>query len=365
MCIKLNHKAWKLTAALSAALAAGAALPAQAEVVSPNLRDNLTFMPPHVAGDAEFDGHGPAVTVKVKFTVSNNTLLYSVYCKAKETKSDWTEASGWSPTRTVYTAPPGMRIVSIPKSEHELVIDTMSGHGSKTYPTALGRVTLYGDTKGKDAGVYTKVELNLDAAIPINVDMNAPRAEQEAYLPRTFTFTPPHTRGDKDFNGNGPRVVVDATVEHDGKAVYFVLKMIAEETKPDNTTASGETRTLIYSAPVGQRITSLGGQTSWPNLVSYYDTNHNVDKFDTALGPVSVFGDHKGDDAGEYTKVVLGNVDKFVVVRTAPSGSLADGGGEGEGESQSASFSRNGGKNRNAKNGNGNAGKQRNFKRRK
>ena len=363
MIVMLNQWKKRIGAGVLALLAAGVASTGQAEIVSPVLRDSLTFMPPHVAGDAEFDGNGPSVNVKVKFTVSNNTLVYSVYYKAKETKSDWTEASGWSPARTVYTAPAGMRIVSVPKSEYELVIDTMSGHNSKTYPTALGRVTLYGDTTGKDAGVYTKVELNLDAAIPINVDMNAPRTEQEAYLPRTFTFTPPHTRGDKDFNGNGPRVVVDARVEYNAQQVFFVLKMIAEETKPDNTTASGETRTLIYSAPVGQRITSLGGQTSWESLVSYYDTNHNVDKFDTPLGPVSVFGDHKGDDAGEYTKVVLGNVDKFVVVRTAPSGSLADGGSEGEGESQSASFSRNGGKNRNAKNGN--SGQQRNFKRRK
>ncbi|WP_428305618.1 hypothetical protein [Lacipirellula sp.] len=361
MCIKLNRKSCKLAAALSAVLAAGAAVPAQAEVVAPNLRDNLIFMPPHVAGDAEFDGNGPAVNVKVKFTVSDNTLLYSVYYKAKETKSDWTEASGWSPSRTVYTAPPGMRIVSVPKSEYELVIDTMSGHNSKTYPTALGRVTLYGDTKGKDAGVYTKLELNLDASIPLNVEMNGPRPEQEAYLPRTYTYTPPPTRGDKDFDGNGPRVVVDASVEHDGKAVYFVIKMIAEETKPDNTTAVGETRSLMYTAPAGRRITSLGGQTSWPNLVSYYDTNHNVDKFDTPLGPVSVFGDHKGDDASDYTRVVFGNVDKFVVVRTAPSGSLADGGDEGGGES--ASLARSGGKNGNAKNGN--SGKQRNFKRRK
>lgn len=325
MIVMLNELKKRIGTGVLALLATGVAATGQAEVVSPVLRDSLTFMPPHVAGDAEFDGNGPSVNVKVKFTVSNNTLLYSVYYKAKETKSDWTEASGWSPARTVYTAPTGMRIVSVPKSEYELVIDTMSGHQSKTYPTALGRVTLYGDTRGKDAGVYTKVELNLDATIPLDVSMSEEKPEQPAYLPRTFTFTPPHTRGDKDFDGNGPRVVVDAWVEHDDTQIYFVTKMIAEETKPDNTTAEGTTRSLMYSAPAGRRITSIGGETNWRGLVSYYDSNHNVDKFDTPLGPVSVFGDHKGDDAGTYTKVVFGDINRFVVVRTAPTGSQPDG----------------------------------------
>src|SRR5690606_32762396 len=107
------------------------------------LRDSLAFMPPHVAGDAEFDGNGPSVNVKVRFTVNDNKLLYSVYFKAKETKSDWTEASGWSPARTLYTAPAGMRIVSVPKSEYDLVIDTLDGHDSKTFVSPLGRVTIW------------------------------------------------------------------------------------------------------------------------------------------------------------------------------------------------------------------------------
>ena len=356
MIVMLNELKKRIGTGVLALLATGVAATGQAEIVSPVLRDSLTFMPPHVAGDAEFDGHGPSVNVKVKFTVSDNTLLYSIYYKAKETKSDWTEASGWSPARTVYTAPAGMRIVSVPKSEYELVIDTMSGHESKTYPTALGRVTLYGDTRGKDAGVYTKVQLELDATIPLDVTMGESKPEQTAYLPRTYTYMPPHTRGDKDFDGNGPRVVVDASIEHDDKTVYFVIKMIAEETKPDNTTAMGTTRTLMYTAPNGRRITSLGGETSWPGLVSYYDSNHGVDKFDTPLGPVSVFGDHAGDDAGTYTKVVFGDVNRFVVVRTAPTGSQVDGesdsfgirsgkGGKGAKDSQSAGR-RNGSKRR-------------------
>lgn len=322
---QFNSMACRMVAFLTAMLVAGGATVGQAEIVAPVLRDSITFMPPHVAGDAEFDGNGPNVNVKVKFTVSDNTLLYSIYYKAKETKSDWTEASGWSPARTLYTAPAGMRIVSVPKSEYELVIDTMSGHESKVYPTALGRVTLYGDTRGKDAGVYTRVQLELDATIPLDVTMGESKPEQTAYLPRTYAYMPPHTRGDKDFDGNGPRVVVDASIEHDDKQVYFVIKMIAEETKPDNTTASGTTRTLMYTAPNGRRITSLGGETSWPGIVSYYDTNHSVDKFNTPLGPVSVFGDHAGDDAGDYTKVVFGDVNRFVVVRTAPAGSQVDG----------------------------------------
>lgn len=312
-----------LGAFLSALVATTVATTSQAEVVSPLLRDSLTFVPPHVAGDAEFNGNGPSVNVKVRFTVNDNTLLYSVYFKAKETKSDWTEASGWSPARTVYTAPAGMRIVSVPKSEYELVIDTMSGHNPKTFVSPLGRVTIWGDQRGQDAGVYTKLQLDLDATIPIDVAMSDAKPEQAVYLPRTFTCLPPHTRGDKDFNGNGPRVVVDASIEHDSQTVHFVVKMIAEETKHDSTTAAGFAKTQIYAAPAGRRIVSVGGETSWPGLVSYYDSNHSIDKFETDLGPVSVFGDHAGDDAGTYTKVVLGDINRFVVVRTAPSNSFA------------------------------------------
>jgi hypothetical protein len=157
----------------------------------------------------------------------------------------------------------------------------------------------------------------------MNVSMNSPNPEQTIQLPRTMSYIPPHTRGDKDFNGNGPRVVVDASIQYDAQAVYFVVTMIAEETKPDSTTASGFVRSQIYAAPAGRRITEIVGETNWPGLVSYYDTNHGVDMFTTPLGPVSVFGDHRGDDAGTYTKVVLGNINKSIVVRTAPSTSLA------------------------------------------
>lgn len=322
---RFNRSAWRVSVGLLAVLAIGAASPVRAELISPVIRDSVTFGPPHVAGDAEFNGNGPSVYVKIKFSISNNSLVYSVYFKAQETKSDWTEASGWSSPRTAYTAPAGMRIDSLPKSEYELLITTMSGHASKAFVTPLGRVTVWGDTYGNDAGVYTKIKLDLDATIPMNVSMNGPNPEQTIPLPRTMTLIPSHTRGDKDFDGNGPRVVVDASIEHDGQAVYMVVRMIAEETKSDWTTANGMAKSLIYAAPVGRRITGLVGQTSWPSLVSYYDSDHDVDMFTTPLGPVSVFGDHRGDDAGSYTKVVLGNINQSIVVRTAPSTSLAVG----------------------------------------
>lgn len=319
----VNLAAWKIGAGMLALLATCLASPAQAELISPVIKDSLIFAPPHVAGDAEFDGHGPSVYVKVKFSIRDNMLVYSLYFKAKETKSDWTEASGWSSPRTAYTAPAGMRIDSLPKSDFELLITTMSGHSEKAFVTPLGRVTVWGDTKGKDAGVYTKIKFDMDATIPMNVSMSGPSPEQTIPLPRTMTLTPPHTRGDKDFSGNGPRVVVDAWVEHDGQGVYLVVKMIAEETKPDSTTASGFAKSLMYSAPVGRKITGIGGTTNWPALVSYYDSDHEVDMFTTSLGPVSVFGDHRGDDAGTYTKVVLSNINHSIVVKTAASTSQA------------------------------------------
>lgn len=75
--------------------------------------------------------------------------------------------------------------------------------------------------------------------------------------------------------------MVDAWVEHKEKQVFFVVKMTAEETKPDLTTASGTDRRVMYTAPAGRRITSIDGEKNWPGLVSFYDTNHEVDNFNT------------------------------------------------------------------------------------
>jgi hypothetical protein len=72
----------------------------------------ITFIPPFVTknGDQDFHGNGPIVTVKVLPTASASQVNMIVTMDAKETVSDFTEASG-TKTFTVYTPPPGWSIL--------------------------------------------------------------------------------------------------------------------------------------------------------------------------------------------------------------------------------------------------------------
>ena len=50
-----------------------------------------------------------------------------------------------------------------------------------------------------------------------------PTNKDEACLPGTFTFMPPHVAGDKDFKGHGSNVRVDALAHHDGRKVLLTV----------------------------------------------------------------------------------------------------------------------------------------------
>jgi hypothetical protein len=132
------------------------------------------------------------------------------------------------------------------------------------------------------------------------------RERKETYTRNTYlSFTPPHTRGDREFSGNGPKVWATARWTHDNAQVRLRLWMKAEETKSDWTTAEGERVETYYTAPSGWRIESVvsGLQSS----AYYVDTDHNDDRVGGGpSGPVREFvfrGDRRGDDAGIYTGV--------------------------------------------------------------
>jgi hypothetical protein len=100
-----------------------------------------------------------------------------------------------------------------------------------------------------------------------------------------MTYIPPHTRGDADFSGNGPKVDASVRLVSAGDHVNVAIAMTAVETHSDWTTASGSTTTAFYSAEPGFRIDSIvdPAVSSW----SYTDTNHDVDVFGSSGGPVS------------------------------------------------------------------------------
>lgn len=132
------------------------------------------------------------------------------------------------------------------------------------------------------------------------------REVTELYSRDTYlSFTPPHTRGDREYKGHGPQVWATAQWTHDDARVQVRLWMKAEETESDWTTAEGERIETYYTAPPGWRIESVLGATD--SSAHYIDTNHNQDRIGGGpSGPVKEFvfqGDRSGDDAGLYTGV--------------------------------------------------------------
>jgi hypothetical protein len=136
-----------------------------------------------------------------------------------------------------------------------------------------------------------------------------PRCEtvEEKVNPGVIEYTPPHTRGDKEFDGHGPNMYASVTVASDDqRSWYFIVYLKAEETESDWTTAEGTRNTQpFYRVPDGYEFVQL--LTPQANDGQYRDTNHVLDTFyPNDQGPVhhfEAFGDHDGSDAGSYTKV--------------------------------------------------------------
>lgn len=127
-------------------------------------------------------------------------------------------------------------------------------------------------------------------------------------LPAAGYFIPPHTRGDREFNGHGPAVRVTAQLLLTSRNVRVRVAMFAQETMPDRTTADGIRDYLLYTAPFGRCVTST---TIGPaDELQYVDTDHAVDLF-AGRDPYSfvrqyaVIGDTSGNDAGVDTGVAV------------------------------------------------------------
>ena len=138
--------------------------------------------------------------------------------------------------------------------------------------------------------------------------------------PRQAFYIPPHTRGDKDFKGHGPKVLctVDIKPNKDKTRLVCTLTMHARETQLDFTTAKGERSFPVYNAPRGWTISRILTPTS--SNKRYKDTNQDEDIFRMGnWGLVNTFafiGDAKGNDAGTRTRVrVTFNNIKLVISR--------------------------------------------------
>jgi hypothetical protein len=125
----------------------------------------ITYVPPHVRGDREFKGHGPKVTASVALDVGPSSIQARVSMNAKETKKDWTTASG-TKNVVIYNAPPGWRIERVvgglastfSYEDSDLTLDSFElGSGGP-----VQRFVFTGDTGGSEAGTRTQVDVSFN-----------------------------------------------------------------------------------------------------------------------------------------------------------------------------------------------------------
>lgn len=114
--------------------------------------NNITFTPADLGpfcptalleGDRDFSGHGPAIVASVNIQISADRLELEaiINFRARETTHDWSTTEGrW--TRTIYTAPPGRRIMAI-NSETQSSCDFISGAASAQFGFPGGGNTVY------------------------------------------------------------------------------------------------------------------------------------------------------------------------------------------------------------------------------
>lgn len=125
-----------------------------------------SYMPPKTRGDRDFDTDDDepmSVDVRGNLHITEQFINCRVYMKAEEEESDYTTVKGWSDWSRAYTAPNGWKIVDVRPRENSKHTSEITDHDVHRYSRPAGEVVNYfevwGDRKGDDAGVYTKVEV--------------------------------------------------------------------------------------------------------------------------------------------------------------------------------------------------------------
>jgi hypothetical protein len=127
-----------------------------------------SFVPPHVGGGTDFNGHGPHVNVVAELCVGQSptgqdVLQTRLFMDAVEARNcpHPVHASGWSPWKTAYIAPPGVRILRIVSATSSTAEYTDSNHDDDKLALPAGELVCefvcVGDTKGPEAGTRTGV----------------------------------------------------------------------------------------------------------------------------------------------------------------------------------------------------------------
>ena len=114
------------------------------------------------AGDGDFGGHGPKITIESDIRNSGNKVYMKLSMEAKETKSDWTAGKG-AQEFMLYTIPRDEVFVGVIGGNSTVLVKdfVMSGHGARPLETTfLGTFSVVGDTsRDDDVPVNTGIKL--------------------------------------------------------------------------------------------------------------------------------------------------------------------------------------------------------------
>jgi hypothetical protein len=125
----------------------------------------MSYMPPKVNSDTEFNGNGPEVWVTLNLENTGSSILAHLYMRAKETKSNWTEAAGIKTSEiSLPFLEAGYRINSIisPTSDSLYYVDNNTDPDNFASTSAVNNFYVVGDTDHGDAGEATMVTVTFN-----------------------------------------------------------------------------------------------------------------------------------------------------------------------------------------------------------
>ncbi len=198
-------------------------------------------------------------------------------------------------------------------SDFHAVLD-LTGSGADIPPNANEIVFGWNNRVQSEVAILTEIKTLICNSYP------KPIGNQ------VFNYIPPHTKGDKDFNGNGPCMNVDVSLVIDPTRKYLkaLCTVTAYECKEDHsnkkdyTAAVGTKEIILY---VAQDNETISGYDVEPNgyYHDYRDSKRNEKETIYPGGfidNIEFYGDFRGDEAGSKTGIKLQFKNFNVIVKT-------------------------------------------------
>lgn len=196
---------------------------------------NISVTPSLTRGDNEFDGNGPRIRIQTQVSAQGTKLRLDGTDQFVETTPDFTTFSSSF-----------LREIDIPAiyRNQGFIIDSILSDNSDALGTVdvdlhdtqtiaqdrddlVASYEIEGDSNGDDEPFVT-VSFN-----PVKVRLRNPTSgatvEDEFLLPDITQFTPNLVRGDREFDGHGPRIVVQTEVRANGSILTPRLNATFEE----------------------------------------------------------------------------------------------------------------------------------------